>query len=143
MAPQSGGNLHVAHLSADGSVIEITINGKLLSSDNDKLLPQLEAAIDVHGTIRLLLRLESCTGFDIGAVLEDIRFELRHFIDLQRVAVVGDRPWEQWLTRIGSLLLAGEVRYFDTAELEEAQRWLLSGGAPNLDPVIDAPLASP
>ncbi len=136
------GSLDVRDLSVDGSVIEITVNGRLLSKDNEELLPQLEAAIDTHGMIRLLLRLEGFAGVDLRAAMEDIRFDFRHLGELERIAVVGERPREQWITRIGSLFLAGEVRYFDAAELAEAERWILSGGAPGADPVTEIPIAS-
>ena len=142
MTRRSAGRLEARNLSLDGSVIEILVHGRLVKEDNAELLPQLEAAIDANGSIRLLLRLEGFTGMDVGAVIEDIKFDFRHFGDLQRIAVVGDRLWEQWATRIGALLLAGDVRYFDLSELTEAQRWILAGGAPNLDPVIDTPLTS-
>lgn len=139
---RSAGHLEVRNLTLDGSVIEVVINGKLVREDNEELLPQLEAAIDANGLIRLLLRMEGFTGIDVRTAIEDIKFDLRHVGDLERIAVVGDRLWEEWVTRIGGFLFAGEVRYFDVSKRREAEQWILSGGAPGLDPVMDIPVAS-
>jgi hypothetical protein len=38
--------------------------------------------------------------------------------------MVGDKKWQETVTKLGSLLVNSKVRYFEEAELHEAQKWL-------------------
>lgn len=136
-------HLEVRALTSDGSVIEVIVNGRLLREENKELIVQLEAAIERHGSIRLLIRLEDFRGVDIRAVIEGLKSDCRHLGKFERIAVVGDRLWEEWITRIGALVVTVETRYFDVHSLPEAEAWILGGGAPGADPLLDMPAFSP
>jgi hypothetical protein len=41
--------------------------------------------------------------------------------------MVGEKKWQEWLSKLGSLFVKAEVRYFDAAKLPEAERWVEAG----------------
>ena len=42
----------------------------------------------------MLVRLHDFHGWTAGALWEDIKFDLKHFAHIERLALVGDRKWE-------------------------------------------------
>lgn len=107
------------------NVLWVKVNGKLTQEEYADLVPSWEAMIARHGKLRLLFQMEpGFTGWEPVAAWDDFRFSISHRDEMERVAFVGDKKWEEWLAKIGKLLVSAEVRYFDETDVEEAVRWL-------------------
>jgi hypothetical protein len=87
--------------------------------------PALEAELARRGgRAPLLLDLTGWRGWTAGGLVRDIRFDLRHRKSFPRIAVIGDRPWHEWLTIAAKPVFSGEMRYFDAAREREAVEWV-------------------
>ena len=83
--------------SQDGAVIEVTASGKLSREDYGTFVPLLENRMK-QGKVRILFLMQDFTGWDAGALWEDIKFDIRHFGDIERLAMVGDKSGKRaWL----------------------------------------------
>lgn len=101
------------------------VSGRLTAADYETAIPELEHELALHdGALRLLVVLEDFRGWEIGALWEELRFDIRHGNDFGRVAVVGESKWEEWGTRLSKPFFGAQVRYFDRAERDQAQAWL-------------------
>ena len=61
-----------------------------------------------HGKIRVLFEMRDFHGWEAGALWEDVKFDFKHFSDIERAAMVGDKTWEKWMATFcfcGSLSL--------------------------------------
>ena len=59
-----------------------------------------------------------------GALWDDIKFDLKHFADIERLAIVGEKAWEKGMSVFCRPFTAASIRYFDRAAVEEARGWL-------------------
>lgn len=110
---------------SSGNVLGIKASGKLTHADYQQLVPRLEELIQEHGKIRVLFELEDCRGWEVGAAWDDLKFGLKHAGDVERCAVVGEKKWQEWMTKLSRPFF--HARYFDKAEFEKAWQWLLGG----------------
>jgi universal stress protein A len=107
------------------STLAIRASGKLSHEDYQTFLPQLEEKIEQFGQVSLLLELDNFSGWDLKAAKDDFKFAFKHMGDLDRIAIVGDKAWEHWMTMMAKpFMLLGKVRYFDRERLQEAWDWL-------------------
>ncbi|MBE7558457.1 STAS/SEC14 domain-containing protein [bacterium] len=91
-------------------VVTMTACGKLTNEDYERVLPVLEEMFEAHGKTRFFIKLQDFAGFEAEAVWKDLRFDAGHMKDYGRIAVVGDRKWEEWGTRFSGLFWrAGKV----------------------------------
>lgn len=105
----------------------IRASGKLTSIDYDAAIPEIENAMSLHrGKSNLLVLLEDFRGWEPEAAWKDLRFDLKHFGDFGRIAVVGEGPLEKWMTRLSAPLTGAQIRYFDRTRTDEARAWLSS-----------------
>lgn len=111
-------------MEASGNVVDITASGTLTSEDYDRLIPELERVAAEQGPLRIYIELHDFTGWTPPALWKDIRFDAQHQDDMERIAVVGERRWEDWATRLSKPFLKADVRFFPREEAEEARRWL-------------------
>jgi len=116
MQEEVGGRLLVAKLS-----------GTLTKDDYEHFVPESESLIRRHGKIRVLVEMRDFHGWTMGALWEDIKFDLKHFTHIDRVALVGDRKWEAGMAAFCKPFTSAKVRYFDLAKDAEAQEWIREG----------------
>jgi hypothetical protein len=105
-------------------VVTITASGKLTRADYDRSLPALEALLDDLGKLRFYIVLENVTGFELGALWEDLKFDLKYRDRFGRMAIVGDRKWEEWAARLSRPFFSEEVRFFYADRAAEARAWI-------------------
>jgi len=107
-----------------GNALGFTMKGKLSDEDYQKLIPVLEAAIASFGKIRLHVQFKDFHGWDLGALWDDFKFGLAHKRDIERIAMVGENRIEEWMAKISKPFTSGEVRYFDSVDVEAAWIWV-------------------
>jgi len=108
----------------DSNIIEIEISGKLVASDFQSLESIFRRIVKQTGRIRILFRMREFHGWEPIAFWDEVKFDLKHFGDIERLAMVGDKQWQKFLGVFGRPFTAAEIRYFDESELPAARVWL-------------------
>lgn len=100
--------------------------GKLVDQDYKELIPQLEELIKQYGKIRFLMDMTEYESASIKAAIDDFMFDIKHDKDIERCVVVGNKAWEEWITKVSKYFMHGEIKYFDIHEIDKAWEWLKS-----------------
>jgi hypothetical protein len=108
----------------EGNQVEVTVKGKLAKEDYDLFVPAFEAAVAAAGKLRLLFIMDDFHGWEAGALWADIKFDLKHFKDIERLAMVGDRKWEKGMSVFCKPFTTAKIRYFDKSRINDARAWL-------------------
>lgn len=106
------------------NVFGFEVSGKINREDVEAIAAKLKDAIENVGHVRLLLRMKEVDGIKPGALWEDLKFATIYSNDIERMAVLGDRQWEEWLTEFSGVGEPTDVKYFDIGNTEDAWRWL-------------------
>jgi len=114
--------ISITELSDD--VVEVKMTGKLHTADYDEFGPGIEAIIERAGKVRFLMIMEDFHGWDLGAMWEDTKFDMKHHADIARIAMVGDKKWEQWMAKVCAPFTGANIKYFDLAEVDDAKAWI-------------------
>jgi hypothetical protein len=112
---------------AGGKVLVARLGGKLTKEDYEHFLPEVERLIRQHGKIRMLVQMHDFHGWTVGALWEDVKFDLKHFRDIERLALVGESKWEAGMAAFCKPFTTATVRYFDQSKAAEASQWIGEG----------------
>jgi len=106
-------------------VITARITGKLTQPELALLQKAAGELIKQHGKVRILVVTESFEGWQRGGSWGDLSFQLEHDAEIERMAIVGDRKWED-LTLVFAAkgLRKFPIEYFEPGELSRARAWL-------------------
>jgi hypothetical protein len=55
---------------------------------------------------------------------QDIKWDLKHFNHVERLAIVGEKAWHKWMASFCKPFTTAEVRYFTLDELDAARAWI-------------------
>lgn len=109
---------------AQDRTVEVLVEGKLTREAYEKFVPTLEDSIRREGKIRVLFVMHDFHGWTAGALWEDMKFDLAHFKDIERLAIVGEKTWQKGMAVFSKPFTKAKVRYFDLSEEQEARCWL-------------------
>lgn len=110
-----------------GKVIHVHASQKLERDDYEQLSPYVEGQIQHHGKIRVLLVLHDFHGWKAGALWEDIKFDVKHFNDIERLAIVGENKWQEGMSKFCQPFTTAEIRFFPPEKEAEARAWVEQG----------------
>ncbi len=111
-----------------GNVFGMRVSGMLLQQDYERFVPMLENLIEEHGSVRCLVEMTGLHGIKLRALWDEIKFDVRHARQIERCAVVGDRAWEAWMTRLSRPIFSNaEIRFFDVTARDQAWEWIQEG----------------
>lgn len=94
-----------------GNVVRVKVSGKLTQADYDELIPSWEQVIARHGSMRMLFEMENFRGWEPSAAWDDFPFGWAHGKKVERIAMVGEKTWQEWMARLASLFVSEEVKY--------------------------------
>ena len=115
------------HKEVYAKVLSVRVSGKLTKADYQHFVPEMEKLIIDHGKIRILFEMVDFHGWDAAALWEDMKLDFKHFKDIERLAMVGDKAWEEGMSFFCKPFTTAEVRYFGHHEMERARQWIGEG----------------
>ncbi|MFV0458357.1 MAG: STAS/SEC14 domain-containing protein [Actinomycetales bacterium] len=104
------------------NILGFGVEGDVTKEDYQVLVPAVQAALESHATVSLLLDLVGFHWEKVSAWGADLRFGATYHDKIARMAIVGDHTWEKWLAKLADPFYARQAQYFTTHD--EAWAWL-------------------
>lgn len=105
-------------------VLVIHVSGKLVKEDYARLVPELERLVGERGKLSLLFDMANFHGWEVAAAWEDLKLDLHHYADIEKIAMVGENKWQHGMAIFLKPFTKAAVRYFDHSAAAEAHQWL-------------------
>jgi hypothetical protein len=104
-------------------VLAFKMSGTLHDEDYKKFVPLIDAEAKT-GKVRLLAQFHDFHGWDLRALWDDIKFATTHCRKFDRIALVGERRWEEWMAKVCAPFTGATIRYYDAEAIDDAWKWL-------------------
>jgi hypothetical protein len=109
---------------SSGKILGFKMSGKLHDEDYKTFVPLIDAVVAKEGKVRLLAQFHDFKGWDLHALWDDVKFATTHCTKIERIAMVGEKTWEKWMTAICKPFTMAKIRYFDASQIDAAKAWL-------------------
>lgn len=109
--------------SPSEKVIAFRLSGTLHDDDYKKFVPAIDEAAKT-GKVRLLAQFHDFHGWDLRALWDDIKFATTHCTTFDKIALVGEKRWEEWMAKVCKPFTAARIQYFDSSAIDQAWAWL-------------------
>jgi hypothetical protein len=110
--------------ASSGPVVGYKVVGKVTVEDYQQLDPAIQALVDQYDDLCLLLDMQEFAGEEVKAWLPDLRFGHRFHDKIDKMAIVGDKRWQKWLTALADPFYANDAKFFHPEETDQAWAWL-------------------
>jgi len=106
----------------DSTTIQLNLEGEITGEDYKKIKHELEAVFKKNGRQKFIFNMNQATKFTLGAVLQDIKFDLQHLKFIGTTAVVSTKPMAETFTDIVDSIYPVKIERFD--DVSSASQWL-------------------
>lgn len=110
-----------------GKMLAVNVSGRLEKADYEHFVPEFDRLVRQHGKLRVLFEMTDFHGWTASAMWEDTKFALHHFCEIERLAVVGEKRWQEGMATFCKPFTKASVRYFVHTETAEARAWIEDG----------------
>ena len=98
--------------------------GKLTHEDYLTIMPMIESALEGVKTpkIKVFFDASDFDGWEARAAWDDFKLGVKHGKEFEKIAILGNKRWQELTAKIGSWFISGESKYFE--DTEQAFDWL-------------------
>ena len=98
--------------------------GTLTHEDYLTITPMIDAALSTvkDPKVKALIDATELEGWELRAAWDDFKLGLKHGSEFDKVAIYGNKNWQEIIAKIGSWFISGEVKFFENSD--SALTWL-------------------
>jgi hypothetical protein len=98
--------------------------GKLTHEDYEIINPMIDSALEgvSEPIVNIYIDGSELEGWELRAAWDDFKLGLKHGKDINKIAIYGNKKWQEFTSKIGGWFISGEVKYFEDAST--ALSWL-------------------
>jgi hypothetical protein len=95
--------------------LSIKVKGTLTHEDYEAVVPLIDSALSVikKPMVNALIDGMELEGWDLRAAWDDFKVGLRHGSKFHKIAIIGNKKWQEFGAKIGGWFIAGEIRYYE------------------------------
>ncbi len=104
--------------------LSLKATGKLTHEDYEKINPMIDSALEgvKDPQVKVFIDGSEFEGWEMRAAWDDFKLGLKHGNSFDKVAIFGNKKWQEFAARAGSWFMSGEVKFFEDSD--EAWSWL-------------------
>jgi len=104
--------------------LSLKATGKLTHEDYEKINPMIDSALQgiKDPNIKVFIDGSEFEGWELRAAWDDFKLGLKHGNNFDKIAIFGNKKWQEYSAKIGTWFISGDVKYFEDAD--EALTWL-------------------
>lgn len=98
--------------------------GKLTHTDYEIITPMINSALAAvkQPKVKVLIDGTELEGWELRAAWDDLKLGLKHNNEFDKIAIYGNKNWQEITAKIGSWFLSGEIKSFEN--IIDATSWL-------------------
>ncbi|RLA24852.1 MAG: STAS/SEC14 domain-containing protein [Gammaproteobacteria bacterium] len=104
--------------------LSLKATGKLTHADYQKINPMIDSALEgvKDPQIKAFIDGSELQGWELRAAWDDFKLGLKHGNEFSKIAIFGNKKWQEYTAKIGSWFISGEVKFFEDSD--QALAWL-------------------
>lgn len=104
--------------------LSLKATGILTHEDYKVITPMIDSALSEvdDPQVDAILDCTECDGWGLRAAWDDFKLGLKHGKEFRKVAIYGNKNWQETAAKVGSWFIAGHAKYFENKD--DAIAWL-------------------
>ena len=109
-------------------LLAVRVSEKFTAEDFERYSQLIKDRIGEFGQARLYFEMVEFDGWEAGSFIENGVFDISHGNQFGRVAMIGEKKWQELAAKLASPVKREGIKYFDSNEKELAMNWVRGTG---------------
>jgi len=105
-------------------LLAVCVSQKFTEDDVSLYRSLIKERIEKNGFARLYFEMIEFDGWEIKSFVENAVFDIKYGSQFGKVAMVGEKIWQEWAARLASPVKKEGIKYFDIKDRELALKWI-------------------
>jgi len=94
--------------------LSLKATGTLTHADYQKINPMIDAALASVSDpkVKVFIDGSELDGWELRAAWDDFKLGLKHGSEFDKIAIFGNKQWQEYAAKIGSWFISGDVKFF-------------------------------
>lgn len=108
----------------DNFFLSLKATGTLSHQDYQVITPMIDAALKEVSSpkVKAIVDVTEMQGWELRAAWDDFQLGLKHGSEFEKVALYGNKHWQEIIAKVGTWFISGEIEYFE--DYQRAIAWL-------------------
>ena len=108
----------------DNFFLSLKATGTLSHQDYQVITPMIDAALKEVSSpkVKAIVDVTEMQGWELRAAWDDFQLGLKHGSEFEKVALYGNKHWQEIIAKVGTWFISGEIEYFE--DYKRAIAWL-------------------
>lgn len=104
--------------------LSLKAQGKLTHKDYEIITPMIDSALAEvkEPKVKVFIDGTKLEGWEARAAWDDFKLGLKHGNEFEKIAIYGNKKWQEITAKVGGWFISGETKYFENEE--DAITWL-------------------
>lgn len=104
--------------------LSMSISGKLTHEDYEIITPMIDSAVQEvkDPVINAYIDCSELEGWELHALWDDFKLGVKHHKKFNKIAILGNQKYLDFVSKVGSWFISGEIKTFETKD--QAIEWL-------------------
>ncbi|WP_127558275.1 STAS/SEC14 domain-containing protein [Saccharospirillum alexandrii] len=100
---------------SDRFFLSLKARGTLTHADYETITPMIDSALAEvkNPKVSMLIDGTELEGWEVRAAWDDFKLGLKHGNEFQKIAIYGNKEWQQTVSKMASWFVSGEVAFFE------------------------------
>ncbi|MDZ7691777.1 MAG: STAS/SEC14 domain-containing protein [Balneolaceae bacterium] len=110
---------------SEHGILALKVSGTLTEDELEELVPSLEEHISESTHPHLLMIMDDFDGWEnAAAAWKDLQLDAKYIGYFDRIAIIGEKKWQKWGTRLVDPLTSEELKFFPIEQADNAWEWI-------------------
>ncbi|CAL65017.1 STAS/SEC14 domain-containing protein [Christiangramia forsetii] len=105
-------------------LLATVIDGKLSEEEIELLHAKIHEILETNNKLRWYFEMNDFDGWSAKGFWEDLKMDSKHASDYEKIAMVGDSEWQDWMTQLMKPFTNADIKFFEIEEKERAKKWI-------------------
>lgn len=106
------------------NLLATIINGKLKENEVALLHKKIHQILEFNDKVSWYFEMSDFDGWSAKGFWEDLKMDTNHASDYEKIAMVGDEKWQDWMTQLMKPFTSADIKFFEFKDKEKAKTWI-------------------
>jgi len=105
-------------------LLVLKAQGTLTHKDYETITPMIDSALAEvrYPKVKVFVDGSELDGWEARAAWDDFKLGLKHNNEFEKIAIYGNKNWQELAAKVGGWFISGEIKYFESCN--DAITWL-------------------
>jgi len=111
-------------ISSTPESLEVKLSAKVDREEYSKILKEIKDKLKQSDSVDLLVDIKELDKMTLGAIWEDLKFDIKNFRVIRKFAIVGGEDSQSLMASISEPFVSEEAKFFNSSEIDKARDWI-------------------